>query len=360
MSIEEHDPTPSHVTSATSSFPLDEYVTLDDVSSTTSEEHMEDYPEPELPPPRKMKQKSKLKRGSTHVIYNSRNADGVCNFPPLSNIHIHDMRRMEEFSRNLKRLENMPEYIENVILIDSNGHKINGKDIDPNGKTWVISSGGLCFVAAVHALREISAKYTGIRNIVYHIGLNDELHKKQHICGESDKYMSELNTVTHNIFPNAAVKFITPVIGGRMSQQAINSLKADIVKYLPTCTVYTPPDMHFNFLKDGVHLNNSGVHALKLFITNTVLKKSKVFSATSGRKSYSATYSSVVSQKPLRASPKVKHESMRDHFYPYSRGQWYSPPSVSTGPYYPEIDPDLAATITSHVMELLLQRNAIQ
>ena len=117
--------------------------------------------------------------------------------------------------------------------MDSNGHKVKGKDIDSEGGTWVISSSGLCIVAAVHSLRALTKCYANIKKVTFSIGLNDELHKRQHIGGERSVYLSELQNITSKVFPNAGpIHFILPFIGGHMSSQASNKLKEDIHKFM--------------------------------------------------------------------------------------------------------------------------------
>ena len=288
------------------------------------------------------------------------------------------MHRAEVFTQNLKRLDHLPAAIDTLLLMDSNGHQIKGKDIDPEGSTWVVSSGGLCLVAAVHTLRALTTSYDRIHKVIFHIGFNDELHKRQHIGGERPKYLAELSTVTKNVFPNAAIKFIIPFIGGRMSSEASNSLKEDIVKYMPDCTVYTPPPMQSKLRADGIHLNHTGITTLKKFIADTIIMKTpRIFSGLSGRKSYNKTYSEAMDRPSLYSDHRYQSPYMsrrlnygagqEDMYRPYHSDQSYpSLPtphmnmrrSVST-PHRQPVDQELVAQITEHVVEALLKCNVI-
>ena len=343
-------------------------ITLDETNCTISGE-TDDTP-PRQPPP------MMLKRGQSHTIYNSNYADPGSNFPHVDNIHISDARRMDGFLNNLKRLEKVPRDVDSVLITDSNGHKVRGKDIDPDGNTWVISSSGLCLVSTVHALRSLTAEYSGIKKVIYHIGLNDELHKRQHIGGERHKYLTELRSVTKKVFPSADIKYILPLSGGIMSKDAISSLKADIMKYIPDCGIYTPPDMKYKFNDEGVHLNESGVLSFKAFIRSDIVRKRRPrrISESSGRRSNTNLYSTAVDEpQPNRhrqyepPRPVSQRDSFRPNVYypdmdnyPPLQGRNRSLPNTESTRVPRQLDEkDKLSEITAVIINVLSEFNLI-
>ena len=338
-------------------------------SVAATDDHAQPFIEssPKLRPP-----PLKLKRGESHIIYNSNHTDALFTFPSVNNIHMNDTRRMEVFLNNLKRLDKIPESVKTLLISDSNGHKIRGRDLDSERNTWVISSGGLCLVSTVHALRSLTASYSGINKVVYHMGLNDELHKRQHIGGEREKYLAELSRVTKKVFPQAESKFILPLSGGKMSREAINSLRDDIMKYMPECTIYTPPDMSNMFDYSGVHLNDYGIQKFKTFLINDIIvkRRQRIFSEISGRRSNTTSYLRATdhSHQPVAVSysrarnvpslmsahPTVYHP---DQHYPPLPSPHIRSRNFEKSLYRQPAERDMYAEMTAHIMNVLSKHN---
>lgn len=271
---------------------------------------------------------------------------------------------MERFARVLERLKSLPEHVNTILLADSNGHKIKGRALDPEyGTTWVLSSGGLCLVAAVHALKQHSRVYPNINQVNYHIGVNDELHKTQHIHGERPKYLAALKAVTAEMFPNATMRYILPFNGGRISRSTINSLKEDIAQNIPDCKIYHPPDMKSNFT-DGVHINGGGITKFIKFLQAYIVPRRPIsFSAESGKRSGSSTYAQSLSfcesSITMHNSENVHNSSPRA--YP---GQLGDPQQSSAHSEEqlerPNIDKHLIEAVTKEVISALMKNNILR
>ena len=204
------------------------------------------------------------------------------------------------------------------------------------------------------------------------MGLNDELHKRQHIGGERDKYLTELSRVTKKVFPCADLKFILPLSGGRMSREAINNLRDDILKHIPECTLYTPPDMKTMFDHSGVHLNDYGVQRFKAFISNDIIvkRRQRVFSEISGRRSNTNSYLQATDHS--HSSESVHHDNARSgsqfmsefptEYYPDQRYPPLPSPHIRSRNFektqyhvHRSGEKDMYAEMTAHIMNVLMQ-----
>ena len=323
------------------------HVTLDEANSTigsivsTEGSDKNDEKVPKQP----RYKKRKFRRGHIMVVNNSNFSDSSNTESDILDpaaIHSKDVDRMNEFSKIISRLLSMPESVDTVLIGDSNLHAIRGKKLDATNGTWVFSSGGLCLVSAVHALKKHGRSYPNVKRIVYHIGLNDELHKTQHVSGERPKYLRALKELTHEIFPNAEIKYILPFIGGKMDRGSIMRLKEDIAHSIPECDIYHPPNMKEKLIT-GVHLKPSGVASFMSFLRSYIIPNRQViFRSDSGKSSYfeSTSYSS----------------SVRNIKGPVQCATVHAPSMVSA---IPRVDKNLVESITELVIAALIENNLV-
>ena len=315
-------------------------------SPTPEGTEMNDNP---CPPP-------KFKRGNTYVLYNSSAKQPAATGVSLADLHTQDQVRVQRCARVLDRLHVLPDHVNTLLLMDSNGHKIKGRQLDPvNRSTWVLSSGGLCLPAAVHALLQHGESHHNIRKVAISIGTNDYLHRTQHVVGERGRYLKALEEVTGKLFPNAALHFVLPVTGGNIPKSYIDRLHNDIAANIPECAVLSPPDMRSKF-SDGVHLNQGGISRFLSFLQEYLVPRMPArFSRESGRRSSAPTYAS--SLNPASSSDRrVSPSDIRNS----SRSQWFpGPPVAKLSPHQPQIDRSLVAEVTAQVISEIMSRNLL-
>ena len=340
-----------HDSSSLSSL-FDDFVTVDNIDTDTAHVNAEGKTRP-----------PKFYSGYTHVVYNSKVVKPTVLSSSVMDLVPNEQERVTRFSRALERLRDLPQHVNTLIITDSNGHNIKGRQLDPNGRTWLISSGGLCVNAAVHSLQQLSDTHTGISRVVYCLGLNDELHKRQHVKGQRGSYLSSLGTVTSKVFPNASMSFVLPCAGGKMSNQCIGNLRSDIVKHLPNTSIHYPPRMMFG--PDGVHLNTTDLTHFRYFLKESVVRQPAIFSRDSGRRTESNSYADSLGFTPQRPpadarAPQRPPVDAKPHRVPpgqmsptHNRGFWYPPPSPRSQP----VNRNLGEEITKLVVNELLQQN---
>ena len=299
----------------------------------------------------------KFKKGNTYALYNSSARRPAATSVSLADLHTQDRERVHRFARVVDRLHSLPEHVNTLLLMDSNGHKIKGRQIDSvNRSTWVLSSGGLCLPAAVHALQQHGASHKFIRKVAIVIGTNDYLHRTQHVVGKKGRYLKALSEVIGKLFPNASLHFVLPFTGGKIPKSYIDRLHSDITENIPECAVLSPPDMRSK-LSDGVHLNQGGISRFLTFLQeHLVPRRPAIFSRESGRRSSSPTYAG--SLNPV--SPMNRHVSPPATWNSPDRNQWFSSsPVTELSPCPPQIDQSLIAEVTKKVISELMSRNLL-
>ena len=341
------DDTSINVSSSTFTSYCDDHVTLDNITTDSDIGHAN--VEGKIRPP-------KFHKHFTHVIYNSNIEKPAPSTENKMDLHVNDQERVKRFDSALHRMSDLPQHVDTVVITDSNGHKVKSRQLDPMGRTWVLSSGGLCINATVHSLQSLNENCSGITKVVYSLGLNDELHKRQHVKGERGWYLSALGSVTNKIFPNSSMSFVLPFTGGKVSKQSIGSLKSDIVKYLPNTVIHSPPGMEFG--PDGVHLNATDLTHFRRFLKEKVVRQPTIFSSDSGKRSeFRTSYSGSLGLSPWCTPFNAQPHS--DSYGPRSPTNHRDFFNSSLSPISQSLDKNLVAEITNQVVSELLQRKLL-
>ena len=330
--------------------PNAKFVTVDEATCSPTSERTEIVDKP-CPPP-------KFKKGNTYVLYNSRASQPAATSVSLADLHTQDRERVKRCVDVLHRLKSLPEHVDTILIGDSNMHKIKGRQLDPvDRSTWVLSIGGLCIPALVHALQQQSKPYNNIKKVGVSVGTNDYLHRTQHVVSERGRYLKALKEVSGKLFPNASINFVLPFTGGKTPKSHIDRLYSDINSHIPDCVILRPPDMKSK-LSDGVHLNQGGISRLVSFLQERLIaRRPAVFSRESGRRSSASTYAGSVNpgsmERQRRESPPVIWNS------PLRSQQGSSPPDSGLSPHRQQIDQSLVAEVTAGVIHELMSRNLL-
>ena len=171
-----------------------------------------------------------------------------------------------------------------VMIMDSNGNRIQNRQVDPDGGCKVIASGGLCIVSLVHALHEYESTHNNIKKVVHVVGTNDQLHSDQHKPGERINYIKALHSETLRIFPNAQVNIVLPFGGTKIDYTSIENLAKDITNADVDIRQYRGPNMRNKLSSDRLHMNPEGKSFFIEFLrARFIPKKANSFSASSGR-----------------------------------------------------------------------------
>ena len=201
-------------------------------------------------------------------------------------IHPADVTRSKRLSLILNTLKNLPGHKTTLILGDSNTHGVHGDKVDPeNGTVAVRSFGGLCIVAAVHALQKYQFSHKNIKKLVWSLGTNDALHRNQHCPDDSVKYIKALYTESARVFPKATVAFILPFAGIKGVSDEFRKDLDDVIKEnCPKMKRHYPPSMRNKFDKGGVHINFAGKRAYVEFLMKhfTKCKPQQQYRTTAG------------------------------------------------------------------------------
>ena len=178
----------------------------------------------------------------------------------LTPLHPSDMARSKRLSYILNTFKNFPDHVDTAFLTDSNGHGVDGKELDPEGRhVNVRSVGGLCVVSAARALKIHNKSYPRIKLVVWSVGVNDFLHRDQHCMNDYETYVAALYTESKRIFPNAEIKLVLPFAGSdKWSTACIKEFARTVKANCPLMKCYNPPSMRNRLNRDGVHLNKSG------------------------------------------------------------------------------------------------------
>ena len=138
---------------------------------------------------------------------------------------VSESRLVKRCKGMLYGLKHIPNTVDTLILLDSNGRDIKVENIDSTGKKLCLRQiGGLCCAATTQALKDCKPKYPKIKALYIGLGTNDHLHRRHH-PGERVEYIKKLDSQIRKVFPNAATNFILPF-------SAIKDLGADFVKSL--------------------------------------------------------------------------------------------------------------------------------
>ena len=330
-------------------------ITVDEIQSSTAEDSIPDNSAGNVD-----RRRPKFKKGNTYLVYNSTIHQPAATTDNIADLHTNDRERLQRFHSVLDRLESLPEHVDSLLLMDSNGHKIKGRQLDPvNGSTWVLSSGGLCVIAAVHALQLHDKSYGNIQKVTYSLGTNDHLHRTQHVLGERVSYLKALREVTAKLFPNASMHFILPFNGGKVPKSSIDSLHTDIATHIPECVVHYPPNMRAKF-SDGVHLNHEGIARFTAFLREDLVpRRQTLFSRSSGRRSAATTYSSSLNP-PGRVNtlsdPSSRMWEPRDSG---NSNHWGPASPVCQSSHQLQIDRNLVSEVAAEVINELMSRNLL-
>ena len=296
---------------------------------------------------------------ATHVVYNSDVTKPAVTSDTIADLHTQDRNRVQKCVETLDRLHSIPDHIETVLITDSNGHKVKGRQLDPdNRSSWVLSSGGLCIPSAVHALQLHDEVYPRIQKVSMCIGTNDFLHRTQHVADVRGKYLEALREAILKVFPNACMYFVLPFSGGKVPKSFIDRLNSDIESHIIDCVVLRPPDMRSMF-SDGVHLKQGGITRFLNFLQDQLVpRRPATFSRDSGRQSAADTYAdSLGTLGP--GNFRVPQMHSRNSSNSYRRNHQHSAPGPQLSRKPPHIDRNLVAEVTEEVVRELMSRNLI-
>ena len=122
-------------------------------------------------------------------------------------------------------LKNIPNTVDTLMILDSNGRDIKAEHIDATAtKLCFRQIGGLCCAATTQALKQCRPRYPRIKSLYLGLGTNDHLHSHEH-PGDRVEYIQNLDREARIVFPKADINFILPF-------SAIKGLGADYVTNL--------------------------------------------------------------------------------------------------------------------------------
>ena len=178
----------------------------------------------------------------------------------LSPLSPPDLARSGRPKYILKTLRNLPSHTDTLILGDSNSHHIDGKEIDPvNNSVAIRSSGGLCIVALVHALKEHTSPLNRLKKVYLAIGVNDFLHSDDHCLDDWPHHIKSLQTECLRVFPRAKLFFILPFRGlPSVPQSFLKELEHQLKTQAPKFKRLSSPFMRNKVDRGGVHINDKG------------------------------------------------------------------------------------------------------
>ena len=191
----------------------------------------------------------------------------------LAPIHPRDAGPADKMLYILKSLKNLPRHKSTLLVGDSNLHSING-ELDPERKSVAIRSvSGLCVVSAAHALKQYQYKYGQVHKVVWSLGVNDHLHRREHRPHEWLEYLDMLINETKRIFCNASIHFLLPYKGlPGVPLEHCKEISDLLAKYFPSVKRHYAPSMEGKVKPDGIHLNKDGVDVLREFLVNRFTK----------------------------------------------------------------------------------------
>ena len=272
----------------------------------------------------------------------------------LTPLHEYDVSRSKKLAYVMRTLLRLPGHPNTIGLGDSHFTHMDGKDIDPDDdQVRIRSVGGLCIPAAVYALAHHKFVHRKIKNVIWNLGTNDALHRHQHCDDDRVKYLKLLYSESVRVFPKATINFVLPFIGlTGVSTPFIDELEKSIKSACPNMIVFRPPNMRNKVAKSGIHLSRSGRSAFVGFLRSKfVLKKQRVFSRDSGKRSRVSS-TSQVTQRPYAEAhiPSVTGPTLQAAM---GTGAPFQVPPLKLN------DLGLVNDIATKVMELISQQNML-
>ena len=225
--------------------------------------------------------------------------------------------------------------VDSLMILDSNGHKLDANEIDPTGHTEIRSSGGLCLPATVHGLMHYKRRHYNIKHVYYGIGTNDALHGAgEHVAGEQVNYVKRLYQESRRVFPNGRVTILLPPAGIEKVDVDFIDAFSNVIKEaaVPIKQLRTPSMRGKLILPQKVHYNEDGVRFVTGWMQKILPTRPRVFSATSGRTMFTdvsggTSFNPVWSNSAPTYADSVNHGS-RNHTVSFPPQQ----PSVQPAP----------------------------
>ena len=185
----------------------------------------------------------------------------------LAQIHPRCLKPAKRLSYVLNSFKNLPVNRTTILIGASNFRGIKD-ELDPNKKnTAVRAISGLCVVGAAQALKRYKYSYPGVKNIVWFLGINDQLHENDHCPGDWDSHFSTLINETTRIFKNAKIHFISPLLGLPRIPQKYRKKIGDLLESkFPNVRRHSAPSMEGKVRNDGIHINFEGAKSLRNFL----------------------------------------------------------------------------------------------
>ena len=171
-----------------------------------------------------------------------------------------ERKRINKVKGMLHNLKHISRNVDTVVIHDSNGNGIAGRDIDGSGENIHVSAiGGLCVAATITGLNESTLRYPSIKRVVYALGTNDHFHAKDH-PGEKVEYLRDLDKATKRVFDNSSIEFITPFRGiAGLSRAYLDSIRQAIRVSGLAWKIHTPPNMRSHLkAPQQIHLTVPG------------------------------------------------------------------------------------------------------
>ena len=188
----------------------------------------------------------------------------------LASIHERCAKPAEKFGYVLNALKNLPHNRTTLFIADSNFHCIKG-ELDPvNRCTAVRAVSGLCIVGAAQTLKNYGYQYPNVKKVVFSLGVNDHLHKKQHCPDDFTSHFSTLIEESKRVFCSATLHFILPFKGlPRVPLYHIQKIAELLKTNFPLVKRHEAPTMKGKVsVKDGIHINGEGAESLRAFLVS--------------------------------------------------------------------------------------------
>ena len=173
-------------------------------------------------------------------------------------------RRIRRARGMLFGLRHTPATVSTLIIVDSNGRGIQGKDIDGSGDNVCFRSiGGLCIPALTAALHTYHGKVKrtmdNIKTLSFALGTNDELHKREH-KDDMATYVKGLDVIARKVFPFAKISFSLPFSSIRgLGINYVDGLRNSIKEADVGWIIHRTPSMQNKLVgHQQIHLNQSG------------------------------------------------------------------------------------------------------
>ena len=191
-------------------------------------------------------------------------------------LHKSDRSRVSRLSKVLNSTNRLPNHVNTLILIDSLGKGMDGRELDPvNDNIALRMAGGVCTVAAVHALKKRTTVNRRIKKFVLAVSVNSILHKDQHCSEEQSSYFKALYGESKRLYPSATVHLVPPYSGSdKIPKADIEEFMLAVKDSKAPFKIHFPPNMRGKLDRDNVHLSEEGRESYRDFFAKHFASKS--------------------------------------------------------------------------------------